>query len=270
MIMPELPEVQTTINYLEPSLVGKIISLITTSEKGKSHFNKDWNETKYLLKGAKIISLSRIGKWILIDLDKVKVISHLRMSGRYLVDHKTVDHPHNRFQLHLNDGAVVNYIDQRRFGTFQLLEKFSDHPTLSKLGPDALGDQFTPEYLFSQLQSRSKSIYSSLLDQNIIAGLGNIYVNEVLYITSIHPLIPSNTITRLQTSQLVKSTQKILRRALEFKGTTLIDNLYKDPEGNDGGFAEMLNVYGKKKTPEIKTIKIGGRTVFFDPKRQAP
>lgn len=260
--MPELPEVETTIRYLKQELLDDVVEDIRTTTLGKSHFNLPFEEVKERLKKKKLTELSRVGKWMLFEFEDTKVVAHLRMSGRYLVADTPLEHAHNRFQL-LFSTKVANYIDLRRFGTFHFVDSFENHSGLKSLGPDALGETFHVQHLFNALQKTKKPIYTALLDQNIVAGLGNIYVNEVLNAVSVHPLTISNTVSREKAAQIVVEAKRILNLALDFKGTTLIDNLYQDPEGNSGGFAKMLKVYGKKKDPNINVIKVGGRSVFY-------
>lgn len=272
--MPELPEVETTIRYLRPSLADRVIESVTASNKGESTFNIPFLEVQRKLAGQSVLSLDRRGKWMLFTFgvpnltrdpegqQKTHAVGHLRMSGRYKVDDGALAHPHNRFQLHLDNGKVINYLDQRRFGTFHFVDSFESHPGLAKLGPDVLSEEFTVNYLKSRLETVKKPIYSALLDQTIVAGLGNIYVNEILHASKVHPLKPANTLTDAEIAKIVQNTAVILQKALELKGTTLIDNLYQDPEGKTGEFAKLLQVYGKKKDPDIEVLKIGGRSVF--------
>jgi formamidopyrimidine-DNA glycosylase len=164
----------------------------------------------------------------------------------------------------LEDKNVINYLDLRRFGTFHLVEDFSHYPSLQKLGPDALRDDLPVEELFKKLTKVKKGIYQLLLDQTFIAGLGNIYVNEILHAVQVHPLTPAENVTREKFAEIISEMQRILALALTLKGTTLIDNLYQDPEGKAGEFAKLLKVYGKHKNPKIEVLKIGGRSVFVD------
>lgn len=261
-VMPELPEVETTIRYLKPAVLNQVITDITVTNKGESTFNIPFDEVRGRIIGNKITDIGRHGKWMLFEFNNGKAIGHLRMSGRYKVDNKVLDLPHNRFQLHLDSGKIINYIDQRRFGTFHFVDRFENYPGLKKLGPDILLSEVTAEYLHSRLLKTKKPIYSALLDQSIVAGLGNIYVNEVLHACGIHPLTLAEKITLPDAKLILQNSKIILSKALELKGTTLIDNLYRDPEGKTGQFAKMLQVYGKKKDPSIQVLKIGGRSVF--------
>lgn len=267
--MPELPEVETTIRYLRPIMVGKKIESLHFSPKAGSIFNLDLNEVASKLTGSTATEISRRGKFMLFDLDKTKAVGHLRMSGRYLASDSEFSHPHSHFTLILEDGQNVNYIDQRRFGTFHFVDDFGNYPGLRRLGPDALLDDIDPGYLFDRFKSKNTTIYQALLDQSIIAGLGNIYVNELLFSQKIHPLTPAKVLSQSQLSNLASSIKPLLEKALALKGTTLVDNLYQDPEGKVGEFAKMLNVYGRNKEvckacgKPISKIRIGGRGVYL-------
>lgn len=260
--MPELPEVEITIRYLKPAILNEVITNITATNKGESTFNIPFDDVKKRIVGNKVTDIGRHGKWMLFEFNNGKAIGHLRMSGRYKIEDKVLDIPHNRFQFHLQNGKVINYIDQRRFGTFHFVDGFESYPGLKKLGPDILIGEVTVEYLLNRLKTVKKPIYSALLDQSIIAGLGNIYVNEVLHACGIHPLTPANKLAKKDIQNVLGHSKSILEKALELKGTTLIDNLYQDPEGKTGQFAKMLQVYGKKKDPNVQVLKIGGRSVF--------
>jgi formamidopyrimidine-DNA glycosylase len=273
--MPELPEVETTIRFIRPKLVDRVIQSVTATNKGESTFNIPFQEVQERLQGQSLVRLDRRGKWMLFTFEPqrhnsgtivepsvVKVVGHLRMSGRYKIADEVLDLPHNRFQLHLDNGKVINYLDQRRFGTFHFVDDFEAHKGLAALGADVLSEEFTEVYLANKLKKLKKPIYSALLDQTVIAGLGNIYVNEILHASRIHPLKPANSLTHREIEAIVHNTATILAKALELKGTTLIDNLYQDPEGKTGEFAKLLQVYGKKKDPNIEVLKIGGRSVF--------
>ncbi len=260
--MPELPEVETTVKYLRDYMLGHVVKRVSVTNKGETAFNAPLAEMQKRIEGKPLTALSRYGKWMMFEFDDTKVVGHLRMSGRYKVDTEVLEGPHNRIQFHLDNGKVVNYVDQRRFGTFHLVDSFHSHAGMAQLGPDVLDHKCTPAYLFQRLQKLHKPIYSALLDQTVVAGLGNIYVNETLHACSIHPLQPANTISGQQCHEILREARRILKMSLEMKGTTLIDNLYQDPDGKKGNFYRKLKVYGKKDDPDITVLKIGGRSAF--------
>ena len=202
--MPELPEVATVIKQISPYVTGQIISDVIITKKGERMISPlTPQKIVQLLMGVTVTEIKRHGKFIVFEMsDASKVVAHLRMSGRFLISDNLVEHSHNRILILLGNGKFLNFIDIRRFGTFHLVPKSSEYPGLKNLGPDALSPEFTAEYLSSQLQKRNKPVYSSLLDQSIVAGLGNIYVNEVLYDAKIHPQRSSVKITLKEAGKL--------------------------------------------------------------------
>jgi formamidopyrimidine-DNA glycosylase len=178
---------------------------------------------------------------------------------------------HNRLFLELSDHSFLNFLDIRRFGTFHLIKDRSQYPGLHRLGMDALNSAWTGELFFNKLQLHKKSVYSCLLDQSIISGVGNIYANEALFLSKINPLRAANRLTVMDSKKLLHSVIDILSTALQFQGTTLIDNSYKDSEGKSGNFRKLLKVYGRTgevcvtcDTP-ITRIRVGNRSVYFCP-----
>lgn len=263
--MPELPEVETVVRQISPALINKKISGIKVYEGGRrmiAPFTAPELESKLIRRT--IENISRTGKFMIFKLDdNSAIVAHLRMSGRMLVYPKPIDDKHIRIHLELSD-TTLNFIDTRRFGTFHFTHNPSEYAGLQRLGPDALSEKFTSEYLFNKLRGRKKPAYSALLDQSIVAGLGNIYVNEVLHAAGIHPLRPASQINKDEATQIVNHTNRILNLAINFRGTTLLDNSYTDGTGEYGGFFDKLKVYGKDKlSMQIKRIKIGGRSVFY-------
>ena len=131
--MPELPEVETTIRYLKPAMLRQVIRSFSVSNQGETQLNRGVSEFSSSLIGKELTSLDRIGKWMLFEFQDAKVVGHLRMSGRYKIADNVIDHPHNRFQISLENGQVINYLDQRRFGTFHIADDFQTHSSLKKL-----------------------------------------------------------------------------------------------------------------------------------------
>lgn len=265
--MPELPEVETTVRNLRSAWLGKTITDVIVLNGGERQFNLPIDELRKRVLGFKLENLERVGKWMLFDFIQGNIsqnaVGHLRMSGSYKVASNVLSHPHVRFAFQTNDNDYINYIDQRRFGTWHLVESYSDYLKQRNIGIDALSEELTAEYLFSKTQQSSRPIYTTLLDQRTIAGLGNIYVNELLSRTRIHPLSPSKNIPFAKVLELTTEIPVLLNKALELKGTTLKDNLYNTPEGKIGKFADLLQVYGKHKDIGVQRIQINGRSVFF-------
>jgi formamidopyrimidine-DNA glycosylase len=272
--MPELPEVETTIRYLRPALIGSKINAITLAPTASSIFNVPLSEVLMRLNGNQVNSIERKGKFMLFDfIDQQKAVGHLRMSGRYLVG-ANLQIPHLHFTLDLANGQQVSYIDQRRFGTFHFVDSFADYPGLQRLGPDALLDEISAQKLHSSWSRRQQGVYQVLLDQSLIAGLGNIYVNELLFLAKANPQTAARDLSLTEVERIVSLIKPLLQKALSLKGTTLIDSLYKDPEGSNGEFAQMLTVYGRVDQKcklcgyKIERLKIGGRSAFFCPNCQ--
>lgn len=265
--MPELPEVETTIKHLRDAWLGKVITDVVVLNGGERQINLPVDELRKRLLGFELQNLERVGKWMLFRFATTEtsqdVVGHLRMSGSYKVESAILSHPHARLAFKINTNEYINYIDQRRFGTWHLVNNYRDYLNLRNIGIDALSKDLSQSYLFGKIQQTARPIYTTLLDQKVIAGLGNIYVNEVLNRTKIHPLTPSKNIPGEKVAELVREIPLLLNQALELKGTTLKDNLYNTPEGKTGKFADLLQVYGKYKSNNVKRIQIGGRSVFF-------
>ena len=228
-------------------------------------------EFKASIAGSSFIDIGRQGKFIILELsNNWHIVAHLRMSGRFTVTSTQPDpSTHNRLYLKLSGNKYLNFIDIRRFGTFHLIKDQHSYPGLQRLGADALDPVWTGARLFAVLQRHKKAVYSCLLDQSIISGVGNIYANEALFRSRLHPLKPAHTITQSQTEKLLHGVVNILSTSLAFKGTTLLDNSYKDTDGDPGKFRKLLKVYGRENEPcsvcgnAIKRIRVGNRSVFF-------
>ncbi len=270
--MPELPEVQTVVSTLSPRTTGATIV-------GVDILRSDYvlppgtNVREKLLK-HRVVSVHRRGKRIIFQLDNEKrFLIHLGMTGRLTMEcpgaarllHTHVvlslrDSSGNAFELHLRD--------PRRFGRFVWLE---DDPGESGLGPEPL--TITPNEFCRVLASSRRPIKSLLLDQEKIAGLGNIYADEALYLAQIHPLTPSDQIDAESGKALCRAVKQVLKQAIKHRGSTLRD--YVDAQGEKGGFQLLHNVYDRAGEPcrrcgtEIARIVLGGRSTCFCPACQA-
>lgn len=273
--MPELPEVQTVLNQISPHILNtEIIAIEVTPAGLRLIYPQTLQSFSEGVLGRKISTAERFGKFMCFGLDDGKsIVAHLRMSGRFVITRKPSQHKHNRLWLKFKNGKILNFIDIRRFATFELVDADSEHAGLQKLGPDALDANLNATLLASKLKDRKKPIYSALLDQSLIAGLGNIYVNEVLYASGISPLRPAGEITLIEAGVILREARRILQMAINYRGTTLIDKSYANPDGNYGDFFKELKVYGRadKKNPDgwtVQRLKIGGRSVFWVPEKQ--
>jgi len=268
--MPELPEVETIIRSLSLSLPGLEVSSFKFLYPGVLRSS----DLKLLekLKGKKVIRLRRRGKWILIDFDSdLSLLCHLKMSGQFLfcLSKETVD-KHTHFILSFkNETHELRFRDVRKFGSI------SCHPTSEvlkflHLGPEPLRVSFSRfQKLFQGRKGRLKNL---LLNQKFIAGIGNIYADEILFEAKLHPLTSVFMLEEGELLRLWEAMRFILRKAIEYRGTSIRN--FRDAEGQEGGFRGHLRVYGKESFScprcgsEIERLRFGGRSSFFCPECQ--
>lgn len=292
--MPELPEVETVVRTLREYVLGQEIRGVMVDVKGERALG-DVSPTLLAEKlvGRRFGGIQRHGKFIIFSFgaEAPQVVAHLRMTGRYLYQpHNTTEaikapnylfndsatrntplDPYIRFSLHLENGDL-HYSDKRRFGTFHLVDDYRNYSGLKLLGLDALNTDFNAHYLLMKFEGRNKPIYSALLDQTTVAGLGNIYVCEVLLLARVHPLTPAGKITPKQSHSIVAHSKDLLDLAISNQGTSFSD--YRNAAGEKGRFQEFLKVYGHKfseidgQSYEVARLKIGGRSVYFIPTLQ--
>ncbi|KRL03197.1 DNA-formamidopyrimidine glycosylase [Liquorilactobacillus capillatus] len=269
--MPELPEVETVRRGLEQMVLGATIQEVTAPYP--KIINGDLNNFCQLLRGRKILSIDRRGKYLLFNLSgELSLISHLRMEGKYFV--KLSDEPvekHTHVIFSLTDGRQLRYNDVRKFGRMELVptaQKF-EFAGIKKLGPEPTEDTFLVKAFFDSLCKKKKAIKTALLDQTLVAGLGNIYADEVLWLSRIHPETPACHLTQDETKLLHDNIIKELAEAVEAGGTTI--RTYTDAFQHTGSFQFDLHVYGKKGKPcercgtAIKKIVVGQRGTHFCP-----
>lgn len=275
--MPELPEVETVRRSLEALVTGKTIKEVTVNLPRLVRTPDDAEEFKSLLQGLTIDAVRRRGKFLLIDMGPYTLVSHLRMEGRYgLYQPEDPIEKHTHLIFHFTDGTELRYKDVRQFGTFDLLPQgdLSSIPGLRKIGPEPLEAEFTPGDLRARLKNRSGKIKALLLDQNLVAGIGNIYADEALFQAGIHPECTGQKLTKAQCERLHNAIVEVLGTSVELGGTSI--KSYVNGYGKAGEFQFRLKVYGKDKTPcpncgtEIQKIRVGGRGTHFCPKCQIP
>ncbi|KKC24414.1 bifunctional DNA-formamidopyrimidine glycosylase/DNA-(apurinic or apyrimidinic site) lyase [Sphingomonas sp. SRS2] len=269
--MPELPEVETTVRGLEPALKGHRLTRVETRRADlRRPFPADLRQR---MTGATVTGLGRRAKYGLIETDRDDVmIFHLGMSGRWRVDPSEVG-THDHLILETDEGRVLALCDPRRFGSVDLVRKdeLDDFPAFKALGPEPLGDGLSGGYLAQALDGRSAPIKAMLLDQRIVAGLGNIYVCEALHMTGIAPTTPAGRIARKTLDRLVDSIREVLAAAIEAGGSSLRD--YARPDGELGYFAKQWRVYGREGESchcgaTVARRVDGGRSTFYCPKCQ--
>ncbi len=252
--MPELPEVQTVVNeIIKQKLVGekiKDVEILVPS------LVAPMDEADFIkaLKGRKIVDLSRRAKYIVATLDNgTFFISHLRMSGHFVtIDAKEERGRFERARIIFSNGKALRYDDIRKFGRFNLTDNKEE--ILGKLGPEPLEKSFTPKLLFDLLPKEKKiklCIKAWLLDQTNVAGLGNIYVDEALWLAKIHPERPANSLTLNEAKSLRDAIQSVLRKGIANSGTSLghTQGNFISADGKHGNNAETLNVFHRQGKP---------------------
>lgn len=272
--MPELPEVETVLRGLEPAMLGRLILRADIRRK-----NLRWEFPKDMAKrliGARVLRLHRRSKYILCDLDtKETLLIHLGMSGQIIIFPPRDEHPelgkHNHVVLDLDDGTRIIFNDPRRFGAMDLLDTKTaeQHRLLVNIGPEPLGNHFNPDYLIQKIYCKNTPIKTALLDQKIIAGLGNIYVCEVLWRAGVSPLHKCKDLSQSQITKLVPIIRDVLTEAIIAGGSSLKD--YRKTNGDLGYFQHSFAVYGRENLPctkkgcshHIKRIIQSGRSSFY-------
>jgi formamidopyrimidine-DNA glycosylase len=269
--LPELPEVETVCRGLQLQLPGAMVSEVEVLRDDSIGY-PSVEEFIDQLPGHKFESVVRRGKYILINLDRgAGLACHLRMSGRLLVmkDLKQVGR-FLRVRIGLKDGRELRFEDMRVFGRLWYVppgKTFIDViPTLAELGVEPL-DEMSCVLLESLFDGKKQPIKSALLDQRLIAGIGNIYADESLYQAGINPLRPAGTVKKVELEKLAGEIQKVLKRAIKHRGSTLSD--YTDSEGVNGNYQNKAGVYGREglacRTCQsaIERVKIAGRSSHF-------
>jgi formamidopyrimidine-DNA glycosylase len=274
--MPELPEVETVRRGLALKMSGR---RILRAELRRPDLRRPFPPAlAERLNGALIGALGRRGKYILVELDADGLLLlHLGMSGRVTVGTATVpDAPHDHVVLRLDDGTVIRFNDARRFGSIDYLKRGEEgqHPLLAALGPEPLEAEFTGAYLAAALAHKMTPLKSVLIDQRIVAGLGNIYACEALFRAGISPRRLAASVGRGRAERLVTGIRSVLLEAIEAGGSSLRD--YVQADGELGYFQHRWAVYGHEGVPcpgcdcasGVRRIVQAGRSTFYCPKRQ--
>jgi formamidopyrimidine-DNA glycosylase len=269
--MPELPEVETVRRRLEPVLTGRRFDRVAISDPRLVRpYEPD--EVAAELQGERVASVERRGKYLIIrfETDRVLLI-HLRMTGS--LRHSSTgldDDPHRRALVRLDDGSDIAYRDVRRFGTWLLLEPGElDVYLASRLGEEPLDALFTAARLGQLLAKRRAPVKAVLLDQRTLAGMGNIYVDEALWRSKIHPLRPAESLGRDELRRLHRAVRTSLEHGIARQGSTLRD--YALPDGGSGSMQHEFKVYGRGGEPcdrcgtPIAKIRVAGRGTWFCP-----
>ena len=279
--MPELPEVETVRRGLLPAMEGAVIARAQVNRPDLRWPFPDRMAER--LAGQRVLGLRRRSKYILADLASGEtLLIHLGMSGRMLVSGDPLgqfvhDHPaaqkHDHVVLDMDNGARITFNDPRRFGAMDLLQTATadQHKLLAAIGPEPLGNDFNEPYLVEAFKNRMTPVKSALLDQHIVAGLGNIYVCEALFRAGIHPKRKAGQIAAPRVAALVPIIRQVLSEAIEAGGSSLKD--FRQADGELGYFQHNFRVYGQEGNPcttpgcvsLIHRIVQSGRSSFYCP-----
>ncbi|TSD02417.1 MAG: hypothetical protein Athens071426_501 [Parcubacteria group bacterium Athens0714_26] len=286
--MPELPEVQTTVNDLSRKIIGRrIIGVWSDWSKALKGFSFDG--FKKTVKNKKILSIKRRAKNILIYLsDDFLMLIHQKMTGHLLVGRWEIDgkkiiplgpkeavsDPYNRFIhliFYLDSGEMLALSDARKFAKVLLdkKDKIENLPELKNLGPEPLGKNFTFDKFVKLINSEKRKIKQVLMDPEVIAGIGNIYSDEILWQSRIHPFKPANKLFKRELKKIYLAMQSILFKALKLRGTSISD--YRDTAGKKGKYSDVRLVYRREGQPcprcdgKIVRVKMGGRSAHYCP-----
>ena len=265
--MPELPEVETTVNGIKPWLENKKIKQINVYNQSLRWKIPDDLPKKYL--AEKIVSVTRRAKYILVHLEsEATIIIHLGMSGSLVIN--TNDKPlakHDHFEMIMDDNTVLRYNDPRRFGCVLDTQDYIEHKLLKHLGPEPLTDEFNGKLLKTKAKNKTLAVKNFIMDGKVVVGVGNIYASEALFMAKINPNKPTNKVSLVKYNTLAGTIKKVLSNAIKSGGTTLND--FVNAEGKPGYFAQKLMVYGRTGKPCVICEKpitqktIGQRSTFY-------
>ena len=271
--MPELPEVETVKESLKRFIIGKKIKEIYSPYP--NIIKMDLSVFKEKLINQSFTDIRRYGKYLLFDLDDYTLVSHLRMEGKYFLRNNLKEltkHEHVVFKL--EDNLYLSYHDVRKFGTMELVDKFKEYEleSIKKLGLEANQEKIDAEKIYQIFKNSKRPIKSVLLDQSILTGLGNIYVDETLFRSKIHPEELASNLSLEETKIIIKNAKEVLDKAIALGGTTI--RTYQSSLGVDGRFQNELKVHTLQGMPclvcetKIEKIRVGGRGTYFCPSCQ--
>jgi formamidopyrimidine-DNA glycosylase len=264
--MPELPEVETTRRGVEPHCVGQVVKALVVREP-----RLRWPvspELSEILRGQAIASVERRAKYLLFNTSVGTLLVHLGMSGSLRVmDSAQTPATHDHIDIVLEGGICLRYNDPRRFGSFGWMAPGEAHPLLAHLGPEPLTDEFDGELLYLRSRGRKGPVKNFIMDGKVVVGVGNIYANEALFLSGIHPKRAAGRISQQRYGTLSENIKQVLTSAIEQGGTTLRDFVGSD--GKPGYFAQQLLVYGRAGLPcercgsPLKEVRLGQRSSVY-------
>ena len=266
--MPELPEVESVRRQIAPALEGRRLEHVEIDDVRLTR-PEDPLLVAAELTGERVTHVDRRGKYLIVRFESGRaLLIHLRMTGSLLRD--PAEASHIRARLELDDGSTVAYRDVRRFGTWLLLEPGELEPYLGeRLGEEPLVAAFTAKGLGERLDGRRAPLKAALLDQRTLAGLGNIYVDEALWYSKMHPLRQAGSLERAELQRLHRAIRKALELGIARQGSTLSD--YRLPDGSSGAMQREFRAYGRTGEPcdrcgtPFEKTRVGGRSTWFCP-----
>ncbi|HEV7666253.1 MAG TPA: bifunctional DNA-formamidopyrimidine glycosylase/DNA-(apurinic or apyrimidinic site) lyase [Chloroflexota bacterium] len=274
--MPELPEVETTARGLRPRFVGRRVTSVGGVDWPRMLPNATEPDLADALIGHTVTSIDRRGKYLLIGFENDAWLSvHRKMSGNLLLQPAESAPPlHTHLEVVLDDGVALRFVDPRKFGRIHLFHSLDERDDFlnERLGPDSLVD-FDARVLAEKIRGRRGRVKSLLLDQAFLAGVGNLYADEALWLSKIHPLRTADTLTGLEVKRLAEAIRQVFLDAIARRGTSF-DGNYRDQDGQPGENQAFLNAYGCQDEPcprcgtRIHRIIVGGRGTHFCPKCQ--
>ena len=243
--MPELPEVETTCRGITPFAKGqRIDKIIVRQEKLRWPVDKDINKK---LSGLKINNISRRAKYLLLETNKGSLMIHLGMSGSLKIVEQSPPEKHDHVDICLSNGKIIRFNDPRRFGSVLFNQQGEQHSLLSKLGVEPLTNEFNTSYLHKKAKGKKIAIKAFIMNNHIVVGVGNIYAQESLFSSGIHPKRAAGDISLKRMALLVVTIKNVLSDAIEAGGSSLKD--FTGADGKPGYFQQTLNVYGRHQEP---------------------
>jgi len=286
--MPELPEVETVRLQLLHKVLNKTIAKVEVFHSKTTDNDKTFNKK---LIDKKISDIRRVGKLMIFDFAKEKdlfLLVHLKMTGQFFYvkndettggghatnekDGKNLPHKHTRVAIHFKDKSTLFFNDMRLFGYMKIADATTVEKAIARFGPEPIAADFEPEHFINILNERKTSIKAVLLNQSLVAGLGNIYVDEALFTAKIRPSRLANKVTKKEALAVAKASGDIMKKAITVGGTTF--QHFVDTGGETGNYTDFLKVFGKQNTPcpvcatTIKKIKVAGRGTHYCPNCQ--
>ncbi len=271
--MPELPEVQVVINYLNKTILNREIASVDV-RLIKLLKNIEPKAFEKKLKGLSFTNIERRGKYLIFHLSNGEImVSHLRMEGKYNFEEELELKRNDHIIYHFKDGSVLKYNDSRQFGTINI---YKDYRTamkskeLAKLGPEPFSETYNTDYLYKLTKASNRAIKTFLLDQTNVVGIGNIYANEICFAVKLNPKTPANKVTKKQCEGIVNATKEILADSIKHNGTTI--HTFTFNKWEIGSYQEMLKMHDAKQCPtchsKVKFEKVNGRGTYYCPKCQ--